>query len=185
MMLETRRLLLRQWKDDDYLPFAALNANAEVMRYFPEPLSRSKSDELGSRIRSLISERGWGFWAVELKSTGQFMGFVGLHTQDENSGIPDVPFIEIGWRLASEFWGMGYAPEAAEKALQYAFEDLDTPSVYAFTVLDNLPSQRVMVKIGMVNSHNDFDHPKLQKGHPLERHCLYKITREQWLATSE
>ncbi|WP_283130582.1 GNAT family N-acetyltransferase [Enterovibrio norvegicus] len=185
MTLETTRLLLRQWKEDDYSAFAALNASPEVMRYFPAQLSRSESDALAKRSQSLITERGWGFWAVELKATGQFIGLVGLHTQDENSGIPQAPLVEIGWRLASEFWGKGYASEAAERALIFAFDELNLSSVYAFTALENVPSQGVMIKIGMADSHNDFDHPMLPKGHPLERHCLYKITREQFLAKYE
>lgn len=133
-------------------------------------------------MRRLIAERGWGFWAVEIKATGQFIGFVGLHYQDENSGIPHAPFVEIGWRLDAEFWGVGYAPEAAEKALEFAFTTLNCAKVYAFTALPNLPSLRVMQKLGMENTGQDFNHPKLESGHPLERHCLYRMTKQKWLA---
>ncbi len=184
MKMETDRLILRQWKSGDYQSYAELCSDAHVMRYFLAPLSREESYEQANKIQSLISERGWGFWAVELKETGQFIGFVGLHNQDENSGFPNAPFIEIGWRLSSEFWGLGYAPEAAQKALQFAFEEINAPSVYAFTTLQNLPSQRVILKLGMVNMNQDFSHPKVVKGHPLERHCLYKITQKQWLEKS-
>lgn len=182
MHMETQRLILRQWKPNDYRAYAQLNADPQVMRYFPAILSNSESDAQASRIEELIAQRGWGFWAVELKSTGKFIGFVGLHSQDETSGIPNAPFIEIGWRLSAEYWGLGYAPEAATKALQFAFEVLKAPSVFAFTALQNQPSQRVMAKIGMKNTRQDFNHPKLDQGHRLERHCLYTITQQQWLA---
>ncbi|MGR5142241.1 GNAT family N-acetyltransferase [Photobacterium sp. DNB23_23_1] len=179
--LETDRLILRQWKRDDYPDYANLNADPTVMQYFPAVLSQQESDAQAARITQLIAERGWGFWAAELKSTGKFIGFVGLHSQDLHSGIPNAPFVEIGWRLAKVHWGKGYAPEAARKALQYAFEQLRVPSVYAFTALPNTPSQRVMDKIGMVNIGQDFNHPKLPQGHSLQRHCLYQITQETWL----
>ncbi|PSU35811.1 GNAT family N-acetyltransferase [Photobacterium lutimaris] len=179
--LETDRLILRQWKIDDSPDYAKLNADPTVMQYFPGVLSLQESNAQAARITQLIAENGWGFWAAELKSTRKFIGFVGLHRQDEHSGIPNAPFVEIGWRLAKEYWGNGYAPEAARKALQYAFEQLRVPSVYAFTSLPNTPSQRVMSKIGMINIGQDFDHPKLPQGHSLQRHCLYQITQETWL----
>lgn len=179
--METRRLILRQWTVTDYQPYAYLNADPHVMRYFPDTLSQDESIKQAQLIQDLIEQRGWGFWAVELKQTGQFIGFVGLHYQNEYSGIPRVPFVEIGWRLAADFWGKGYAPEAAQKALEFAFENLAISQVYAFTALANTPSQRVMTKIGMSNIHQDFDHPKISKTHPLARHCLYKITRREWL----
>ncbi|AJR06189.1 N-acetyltransferase [Photobacterium gaetbulicola] len=179
--LETERLILRQWKREDYPDYARLNADPTVMMYFPAVLSRQESEAQAARITQLIAENGWGFWAAELKATGQFIGFVGLHRQDELSGIPNAPFIEIGWRLAKEYWGKGYAPEAARRALQFAFEQLSAPSIYAFTALPNTPSQRVMDKIGMTNIGQDFDHPKLPVGHHLRRHCLYQVTRETWL----
>ncbi|MCA0935990.1 GNAT family N-acetyltransferase [Vibrio alginolyticus] len=180
MILETSRLILRQWKSADFQPYAELCADPHVMRYLLSTLSRQESEDQATKVQNLIAENGWGFWAVELKSTAQFIGFVGLHHQDENSGFPNAPFIEIGWRLLSEFWRQGYAPEAAEKALEFAFEVLDVPTVYAFTTLHNVPSQRVMQKIGMVDTKQDFNHPKVENGHPLERHCLYKVTKETW-----
>ncbi|WP_282175649.1 GNAT family N-acetyltransferase [Vibrio nereis] len=179
-MMETKRLIIREWKPEDYAPYGELTADPHVMRFFPETLSKQQSDDQLDLMRRLIAERGWGFWAVETKDTAQFIGFVGLHYQDENSGIPNAPFVEIGWRLASEFWGLGYAPEAANKVLDFAFNTLDQPDVYAFTALVNAPSQRVMAKLGMVNTNQDFNHPKLVSGHPLERHCLYRITKAQF-----
>jgi RimJ/RimL family protein N-acetyltransferase len=178
VVLETERLILRQWKQSDYSSFAKITADPEVMRFFPAVLSREESDKLAHKIETLISERGWGFWAVELKNTFEFIGFVGLHYQDQN--IPNTPFVEIGWRLSSKHWGKGYAPEAAGEALKFAFAELKHTEVYAFTTLQNEPSRRVMTKLGMVDTGLDFDHPALAKDHPLERHCLYKITNTMW-----
>ncbi|MCK6263735.1 GNAT family N-acetyltransferase [Vibrio sp. ZSDE26] len=180
--METERLILRQWGEEDFAPYAALNADPTVMRYFPSTLTKQESDEQAMQIHGLIADRGWGFWAVELKSTGEFIGFVGLHSQDENSGIPNAPFVEIGWRIASQHWGKGYAPEAAKKALEFGFEHLNAPAIYAFTTLTNDPSQIVMRKVGLSNVDQNFLHPKLPQGHELQQHCLYKITKDQWLA---
>ncbi|WP_414931208.1 GNAT family N-acetyltransferase [Vibrio europaeus] len=179
-MLETKRLRLRQWKDSDIEPYCQINANEQVMRYFPSVMTNEETLAQVGRARSYIDKNGYGFWAVELKSTQEFIGFVGLLAQSEESGLPNTPFVEIGWRLDSKHWGKGYAPEAAQAALEFAFTELKLEQVYSFTALPNLPSQRVMEKIGMINSGQDFDHPKLAKGHELERHCLFKITREQW-----
>lgn len=183
--LETDRLILRQWRDNDYPLFAQLNADPKVMRFFPSVLSMEQSNQVADRIRGLIDDNGWGFWAVELKSNGQFIGFVGLKHQPNNPEIPETPFVEIGWRLAAQYWGNGFAPEAARKALEFAFDRLDLSAVYAFTPLINEPSRRVMHKLGMQNTHNDFNHPNVDKDHRVERHCLYKITKEQWLKAAE
>jgi len=183
-MIETSRLILRQWQETDLEPYAKINADPVAMRYFPATLSREESEGQVRYLQQLISDTGWGFWAVELKSTGQFIGFVGLLSQDETSALPNAPLVEIGWRLAPEFWGSGYAPEAAKQALAYAFNTLSLSEVYSFTALQNESSRRVMVQVGMRNTHQDFDHPKLAVDHPLARHCLYKITKDQWLAAS-
>ena len=176
--LETDRLILRQWKKSDYLAFAEMTADPLVMKFFPNVLSKNESDQLASKIESLINDNGWGFWAVELKETSTFIGFVGLHYQDQD--IPNSPFIEIGWRLSSNFWGLGYAREAAQAALRFAFEELNETAVYAFTTTINQPSRNVMTKIGMVDINQDFNHPKLPDDHELVRHCLYRITSEMW-----
>lgn len=180
MVLETNRLILRQWQDDDYPVYAELNANPDVMRYFPSLLSAEQSLEQAEKLRSKIAERGWGFWAVELKESGEFIGFIGLSAVDADSGIPHAPMIEIGWRLLATHWGKGYATEGAKRALRYAFEVLEATEVYSFTALVNKPSQRVMQKAGMKNTGEDFDHPKLTQEDPLSRHCLYRICRDEW-----
>ncbi|MDW6004781.1 GNAT family N-acetyltransferase [Vibrio mangrovi] len=179
-VLATKRLILRQWRDSDYSAFARLNADSHAMRYFPATLSQQESDSLADRIRNMIDVQGWGLWATVLKSTGEFIGFVGLNDKDGQSGIPHAPLTEIGWRLLPEHWGKGYAPEAAESVLRFAFEQRNLPEVYAFTTLSNQPSQRVMCKIGMHNTGDDFDHPQVAPEHPLVRHCLYKMTQTEW-----
>lgn len=180
-MIETERLILRQWRDSDIAPYCQLNADPQVMRYFPALQCEQESRAQAERAQRYIENHGYGFWALELKASQEFLGFVGLLAQSKESGLPNTPFVEIGWRLDSKHWGKGYAPEAAQAALAFAFTELKLEQVYSFTALPNLPSQRVMSKIGMTNTGQDFDHPKLTKGHRLERHCLYRITREQWL----
>ncbi len=178
MELESQRLILRQWNDDDYSTFAALNADPSVMEYFPKPLSRQESDDMADKIRSLISERGWGFWAVEFKSNGDFIGFTGLHTPKET--LPFSPCVEIGWRLSKKFWGFGYAPEAAREALRFAFNRLELDEVVSFTTLHNARSQSVMRNIGMLNSNRNFMHPDIDPGSGLSEHVLFNISRARW-----
>lgn len=177
-MLETKRLILRQWEDEDYPHFARMCASPEVMKYFPATLCESESFQLADRLRALIDIHGWGFWAVELKSTGEFIGFVGLNTLDGESGIPGAPMMEIGWRTDEKFWHKGYATEAADQALRYAFFVLGVEEIYSFTALNNIPSQMVMKRLGMINTRLDFNHPKLPDGHELQRHCLYRIDKQ-------
>lgn len=162
MELEAQRLILRQWKDEDYSKFAALNADTSVMEYFPKPLSRQESDDMADKIRSLISERGWGYWAVDLKINGKFIGFTGLHIPKET--LLFSPCVEVGWRLAKKFWGFGYAPEAAKESLRFAFNGLELDEVVSFTTLHNSSSQSVMHKIGMLNSNQNFMHPDIDPG---------------------
>ncbi|WP_034387591.1 GNAT family N-acetyltransferase [Comamonas composti] len=174
------RVVLRQWRDADYEPFAQLNADPHVMEHFPAVLSSAQSHAMADKIRGLIEPRGWGFWAAEHKTSGRFMGFIGLHVPED--ALPFQPCVEIGWRLARPFWGQGLASEGARIALAYAFEVLQLPSVVAFTALSNLRSQAVMRRLGMEREVQDFDHPALPDGHALRRHCLYRLNRSQWVA---
>lgn len=178
-MLKTKRLLLRQWTQDDLIPFAKICADIDVMEYYPRPLTSEESDSFALRIHSLIQDRGWGFWAIETLDTHQFIGFVGLHIPKEN--FPFSPCIEIGWRLDKDYWGHGYATEAANESLRYAFEELALSEVVSFTSAVNLRSQSVMKKIGMVNTGMDFLHPNIKEDDWLCRHVLYKIKKEEWL----
>ncbi len=178
IVLETERLLLRQWQKRDLKPFAELTADPLVMQHFPSVLTRYESDELVKKLQNHISEHGWGFWAVELKSIGECIGLVGIIHQ--SGDMPHSPFVEIGWRLSSKHWRKGYTLEAAKATLNFAFQSVAVESVYAITTLDNLPSIGVMEKLGMINQEQDFNHPALPINHPLSRHCLYKIERSQF-----
>lgn len=177
IQLETSRLRLRPWRDEDFAPFAALNADAQVMAHFPATLDRAESDVLAARCQSLIEAQGWGFWATEIKASGDFIGFVGLHRPIAE--LPFSPCVEIGWRLARPFWGQGYASEAARAALSFAFNDLALAEVVAFTSLENRRSQAVMERLGMRRAEN-FEHPALPPGHPLREHCLYRLAVSAW-----
>ncbi|AGL87112.1 RimJ/RimL family protein N-acetyltransferase [Pseudomonas protegens] len=182
LQLESARLLLRQWRDDDLPEFAAMCADPQVMRYFPAPLSRLESAALIGRIRGHFAEHGFGVWALERKDTGAFIGFTGLGVVGFEASF--TPAVEIAWRLAREHWGLGYASEAAWTALRCAFDRLSLDEVVAFTTRNNLPSQKVMQAIGMHHAAaDDFEHPNLAGDHPLREHVLYRITREQWLET--
>lgn len=174
--LRTERLLLRPWRDDDLEPFAALNANLSVMEHFPSPLCRVESDTLAARLAADLAERGFGYWAVEVPGVAPFIGFVGL-------GVPSfqahfTPCVEVGWRLARQHWGRGYASEAARAALRFGFERAVSDEIVAFTTPGNLRSRRLMESLGMVRDPaDDFDHPLLEQGHPLRRHVLYRLRR--------
>lgn len=168
--LETPRLLLRAWRDGDLEPFAALNADPRVMEYFPAPLSRVESDSLAARIRAAMDGDGWGLWALELRETGVFIGFCGLARPTFESWF--TPCVEIGWRIAAEHWGRGYAPEAALAVLDFGFRELGIAEIVSFTSATNLRSIRVMEKIGL-GKRGEFDHPRIAAGSPLRRHVLY------------
>ena len=178
VILETARLILRPWKTEDLAPFAHMNANAQVMQHFPQTLNTQESDALAEKFQQQIDLNGWGFWALELKQTGQFIGFTGLHFQ------PDLfefsPCTEIGWRLAAEFWHQGYATEAAGECLRFAFEVLQLKTVKAFTAVQNKASENVMLRLGMQHQ-GYFNHPKLNSNSPLLRHTLYCIKQADFL----
>ena len=179
VILDTPRLRLRQWRDDDLAPFARLNADPRVMEHFPALLERAASDAVATRLRAEIAERGWGFWAVEKREgDGDFVGFTGLRIPAVP--LPIGPCVEIGWRLAHEHWGCGYASEAARAALDYGFGTLGLAEIVSFTALRNTRSQAVMRRIGMTHRGEVFEHPGVAPGHPLRAHCLYRLTRDAW-----
>lgn len=180
--LESARLRLRQWQDDDLAEFAALCADPLVMQYFPAPLSRVESAALIGRIRGHFAEYGFGLWALERQDSGAFIGMTGL--LNVSFDAPFTPAVEIGWRLARRHWGQGFASEAAWTCLRCAFVQLGLDEVVSFTTQGNLPSQKVMQAIGMQpDPLGDFEHPRLEPGHPLRPHVLYRINRAQWQAT--
>jgi RimJ/RimL family protein N-acetyltransferase len=175
-VLATDRLILRTWRDSDREPFAAMNADPEVMRYFPSTLTREDSDRQVDRIVERTASRGFGFWAVEIPGVAEFAGFIGLSVPGFEA--PFTPCVEIGWRLAFAHWGHGYASEAARAVLTYAWDPLGLAEVVSFTTAGNARSRAVMDRIGMRHDPaGDFDHPRLPDGHPLRRHVLYRARR--------
>lgn len=172
VVLKTERVVLRDWREADLAPFAALNADPVVMTHFPSVLTRDQSDALAARIRGLLAEQGWGLWAAETE--GQFAGFVGLARPRFDA--PFSPCVEIGWRLARHAQGRGLATEAAREVLRFALERLPGETVVSFTVPQNAASRRVMEKLGL-SFEFEFDHPLIAAGSPLRRHVLYRWRR--------
>lgn len=172
MIFATDRLIFRTWRPEDRASFARMNADPAVMEYLPKVLSPEESDAFVDRIEKGLRERNYGLWAVELKDDCRFMGFIGFNYTDFPSDF--TPCIEIGWRLAKEFWGKGYATEGARSCLDFGFSTLGFTEVYSFTSKSNARSESVMMKIGM-RKVRDFKHPKLEESNPLCDHVLYRI----------
>lgn len=172
MTLETPRLRLRRWRDEDYGPFAALNADPEVTEFLGGRYGRDESDALAAHIARHHDAHGFGPWAVEIRDGPAFVGFVGLmHVAFE---APFTPAVEIGWRLARPVWGRGIATEAARRALEHA-DHIGVGPIVSFTSLANERSRAVMARVGLVRDlDGDFDHPALPERHPLRRHALYR-----------
>jgi RimJ/RimL family protein N-acetyltransferase len=177
------RLILRRWRDSDRAPFAALNADAEVMRHFPATLGREQSDASIDFWNAQFAERGWSCWAAELRHGGEFIGFIGLSVPRRQ--LPFSPCVEVGWRLARLHWGQGLASEGARAALGVGFQRLKLAEIVSFTALGNQRSRAVMERIGMTNAGQDFEHPAVPEGSPLRPHCLYRITHAQWERTAD
>ncbi len=171
--MQTARLLLRRWRPSDRAPFARINADPRVMKHYPALLTGEESNALIDRAEAHFMRHGFGPWAVELRSTGQFLGYIGLVVPSFQAHF--TPSVEIGWRLDADHWGQGLATEGARAVLDHAFNVLALPEVVSFTTSANLRSIRVMEKLGMSrNPADDFDHPNLPEGHPLRRHVLYR-----------
>jgi len=176
--LESERLLLRQWRETDREPWAALCADPEVMEFLGAPRNRETSDAAIDKWRDRISDQGWSFWALEIKQTAEFVGMAGLQVPAEPH--PYLPCIEVGWRLARAHWGCGYASEAAMRALRFAFEVLQVPEVIATTAKNNVRSSAVMRRIGMLGPQETFIHPGVREGSLLREHVLYRISRQRF-----
>jgi len=174
--LATERLLLRPWRPDDTVAFAALNADPRVMAYFPAPLTTGESHAAAARIAAHVAQHGFGLWAVEAPAVAPFIGTVGLMIPGFQPPFRvSEPCVEVGWRLAPRFWNRGYATEAARAALAFGFNVLHLPEIVSFTTPDNVRSWRVMERVGMTHDPaDDFDHPMLPAGHPLRHHVLYR-----------
>jgi RimJ/RimL family protein N-acetyltransferase len=173
IFIETPRLILRQWQEDDHEPYIVLNKDPEVMEFFPSAYTREETLAQIDRCVGHINQYGFGFFAVEQKDNGQFIGFNGLsHPRFESYFTPCV---EIGWRLSKANWDLGFATEAARACLQFGFETLKVDEIFSFMAEHNIPSENLMKKIGMVKD-GYFEHPSIADGHPLKRHVLYKKT---------
>jgi RimJ/RimL family protein N-acetyltransferase len=174
--LRTERLLLRRWRDDDRAPFAALNADPVVMEHLPAVIAPDESDTFVDRLEVEFDDVGFGLWAVEVVGGAPFIGYVGLHRAPES--VPFAPAVEVGWRLAHEHWGNGYATEGARAAIDFGFREARLDEIVSFTVPANVRSWHVMERLGMTRDPaDDFDHPVLPAGHRLRRHVLYRIRR--------
>ena len=178
-MLRTERLVLRRWREEDLEPYAALNADPDVMHHFPKTLSRAESDAMVDRIEAHFDERGYGLWAVEVIGSASnggvpFIGFIGLAYQTFPAHF--TPAVEVGWRLAKAHWGKGYAPEGARAALDVAFDELGLDEVVSMTTVGNDKSRRVMEKIGMTRDPaDDFEHPNVTDPR-IRPHVLYRVS---------
>jgi RimJ/RimL family protein N-acetyltransferase len=177
--LTTARLLLREWRDEDRGPFAELNADPRVAEFLGEPMDRAVSDALIDRIVARWAADGHGLWAVERVEDGRFLGFVGLAAPSFEAAF--TPCVEVGWRLAADAWGRGYATEGARAALSFGFDDLMLDEIVSFTTVANVRSRAVMERLGMTrDSADDFDHPRIAEGIPLRPHVLYRLRRADW-----
>jgi RimJ/RimL family protein N-acetyltransferase len=175
----TPRLLMRRWRASDRAPFAALNADPEVMRYFPAALDRAESDRTIDRFEQRFDRQGVGLWALEVRASGEFIGFTGLNPMP--AGVPGEGGQEVGWRLARSAWHRGYATEAATAALEVGFSGLGLPEIWSLTAVVNHPSEAVMKRLGMVR-YAACDHPRVAEGHVLRPHVVYRIGRGRWTA---
>jgi RimJ/RimL family protein N-acetyltransferase len=179
----TARLLLRGWRDADLTPFAAMNADPAVSEFLSRPLASEESDAFVASMVESWATRGFGQWALERLDTGAFVGFTGLSAPSFDAHF--TPAVEVGWRLAPEAWGHGFATEAAEAAVAYAFETLGLAGIVSFTVPANVRSRAVMERLGMTHDPaDDFDHPRFPAGHRLRRHVLYRLDRDDWSGRS-
>jgi RimJ/RimL family protein N-acetyltransferase len=183
-VLKTERLILREWRDDDLDAFAAMGQDREVMASFPSLVTREQSEAVIARLRAHQARAGFCLWAVEAPGVAPFIGFTGLARPAFTA--PFTPCIEIGWRLARAYWGMGYAVEGARAALAFAFDTIGADEVVAFLIPSNARSESVCRRLGMLRDlHGDFDHPMIPEdaisvaGHPQRRHLLYRIGRPE------
>lgn len=180
MMIRTGRLVLRPWREADRAPLAAITGDPVVMRYFGMVRTPAQSDAWMDRAQAHIDRNGFGIWAVEAPGVADLIGFVGLSTIPPS--IPPFPGVELVWTLGAAFWGQGFAPEAAGAAADDGFARLDLPELQAFTAAVNLPSRRVMEKIGMaLDPLASFDHPGIKAGHLVRRHVVYRLRRASGL----
>ena len=179
-IIETDRLILRTWRDEDLESMLAINQDPKVMEYFPELQDLDTTKNFIDKVNAHFENHGYSLYAAVRKDTNEFIGFIGLLMADFESHF--TPTTEIGWRLSSNHWGQGFATEGAKAVLDYAFRELKIPEIVSFTAAGNAKSIRVMQKIGLQhNEADDFDHPKLDDTSPLKQHVLYRLIKEDYL----
>lgn len=175
-IIETERLVLRPWRDEDIEPWAAMNADPRVMEFFPNTYTQEYASEMAAYLRARLEKDGYGWWVAEIKNGKRFAGNLALQYVPFEAHF--TPALEIGWRLAFDAWGHGYATEGARALLDFAFKDLQCAQIVAMTAALNVRSQRVMQRLGMTHAAaDDFEHPRLQPCHRLRPHVLYRIER--------
>lgn len=176
MLMETARIRLRSWQKDDLSDFCALNADPDVMRFFPATLARKDSDNLAASFQAGMLRHGFGIWVLELPGISSFAGVVGLNVPSFDNTL-----VEVSWRLHKLFWGHGFATEASAVALEAGFSLFSLESICSVTARLNIPSEKVMRRLGMEhNPKDDFHHPALPDGHPLSRHVFYRMRKQRW-----
>jgi len=177
--LTTERLVLRRWRERDLDPFAAINADPQVMEYMPSTLTRERSAALIERFERFFEQHGYGLWAVEIPGEAPFAGYVGINPVEID--VTFAPAVELGWRLGRAFWGRGIASEAAIAAIAFAFERLGLGELVAYTAVINARSRRLMERLGMTHDPaEDFHHPGIPAGDPLSPHVLYRLSASHW-----
>ena len=178
-IIETERLILRTWKKEDAANFYQINQDPKVIEFLL-PITMEQINDYILAKNTQQQQKGYSLWAVELKETGEMIGFIGLNYTDWPAHF--TPAVEVGWRLASQHWGKGYAPEGAKAALDYGFNKMGLKEIVSFTVPANIRSIRVMEKIGLKRDLNgDFSHPKLPANHSLSHTILYRLTKENYI----
>lgn len=178
MIIQTERLILRPWKEEDLLPFSKLNADPQVMEFFPKTLSLEETTSVFNIFNERFRRDGFSFMATELRSTGEFIGFVGLNKPAFEA--PFMPAVEIGWRIAASHWNKGYATEGARGALKFGFSELGLKEIVSFTAEINVRSIRIMEKINMIQDlKGTFMHPLVSEDSPLKKHVLYRIRAQE------
>ncbi len=178
--IETKRLTLSTWEDDDAKAYFNINQDPKVIEYLLGSLSMEQVRDFISMVNTCQNNYGYAFWAARLRITGELIGFIGLNYVDWPAHF--TPAVEIGWRLGSQYWGQGLATEGALATLDYGFNQCQLPEIVSFTVPANRRSMRVMEKIGLKRDlEGDFAHPKLATDHPLSRHILYRLMKDEFL----
>ncbi|KZK95948.1 hypothetical protein PsAD46_00301 [Pseudovibrio sp. Ad46] len=180
--IETERLVLRRWEERDLEGLVQMNADPQVMEFFPAVMSRQDSERMFERLMAKQVKYGFGTPVVEERASGRFLGFCGLGVPTYPEPLPFDPCVEIGWRFIPGAWGRGIAQEASRIWLRFGFETLRLDEIVSFTSAINQRFEKVMQRLGMVRDASaDFDHPLIEEGHPLRRHVLYRLSKEKYL----